>query len=231
MYYALGCIMENDLDVNEITLHIVQPRIENPIKTHTITYAELMEFKEELIEAINMVDTNPDTFVAGSHCTFCNQVQCPTWHDHLREETGVAVTDTMEIALNPDELDVDQLFKIIEFKSKADAFFKHAEALFYDKAIKGEIDLSKYGKKLVKKLSDRAWKEGKIPYRKLGLKKSDVYEEKPLSPAKVGKLIDGSKKDVLDSAVERNETGYKIVKDTVKGEAVNLTVSDTMQIN
>jgi hypothetical protein len=230
MYYALGCVLENDLDVNTITLHIVQPRIDDPIKTWTISYTDLMDFKDELVEAIARVDNEPDTFVPGNHCRFCNQAACDKYQDYIKAETGLSVGATMELA-TPEDLQIEKLMKIKDCTPMIKKWLETVDAIVHDKVSNGQIDLSKFGKKAVKKMKNRAWRDG-IPFEKLGLTEEQVTVTtvKPLSPAKVEKLIDKEKKEILDQAVIRKEDGYRIVSESAKGEVVELIVPETLEI-
>lgn len=231
MYYALGCVMENDLDVNEIYLHVVQPRVEDSVKVHKISYGELMEFKAELISAIERVDNEPETYVPGDHCRFCSQSMCAKFREHMHDQAAVNVDETIALP-DPNEFPIDKLMNSYAMISQVNAFIKNVEAVVMDKATRGEIDLPQYDKKLVKKFSNRKWK-GDIPYRKLGLKKGDVYKtvEKELSPAQVEKLLDKEMKGKVEEFTERTETGAKIVSSKAKGEPLELTAPETLTIN
>lgn len=234
MYYALGCVIQNDLDVNTINLHIVQPRIDDPIKVHTITYADLMSFKEELIEAINRVDMEADTFNVGNHCRFCNQAKCPAYQERMQEEGLITVEPTLEIA-TPEQLEEEKLMKVYNFIPTIQSYIKSVEALVKNKTENGEIDPTKYGKKLVRKLKNRSWVDA-IPFEELGITEDECYERKPLTPAKVEKLFKGKdKKDklaIIEKATERVEGGLSLVDESAKGEPVTIgQVEETLMLN
>jgi len=232
MYYALGAIHANDLDVDRIVLHIVQPRLEtgDTIKTHEITYKELKEFEEFLIKSIIRVDTDHDLKVPGDHCKFCNKVQCPAFMANMRDEAGLAVTDTMEIE-KPDlsaKSDSD-LFRIMEAEKLFKGIFSDASALLKARAVEGTLDPSDHGYKLVRSKKNTSWK-GEVPYRKLGLKKAECFTEKVKTPAQIKKLVSKEKLDVIEEFTERLEGDVKLVHEKAKGEALQLHVTDTLQI-
>ena len=233
MYYALGCIIENDLDVDIIKLHIVQPRIESEekIKTHIISYAELMEFREELMAAIARVLVDSDKRVPGTHCRFCNKVKCPEFIKHMQAETSLDVTDAIELE-STEVLSVDQLAKIIKAESMVKQFLSDAKTLFQDMAERGTIHPADHGMKLVKSLGNTAFIDpDNIPYRKLGLKKDDIYTQKLKTATQIKKLVPKDKQELFGDLVERPERGFKLVNEKAKGEPVKSIVEDTLNLN
>ena len=69
MYYALGAAYGQDFE--KIKLTIIQPRIQQSTKSHTITMKELEQFAEELGKAVDATKEENPTISAGSHCFFC----------------------------------------------------------------------------------------------------------------------------------------------------------------
>jgi len=69
MYYALGCAHGQDFD--KVKMTIVQPRIGDPIKSHTIPMKELEAFGEELGKAVDDTRKEDAPLKAGEHCFFC----------------------------------------------------------------------------------------------------------------------------------------------------------------
>jgi hypothetical protein len=188
-----------------------------------------MDFRVELEEAIKRVDLESNSFHVGDHCRFCNQQKCPAYIEKMESEAMVKVDSTMEIA-NPESLEVDQLMKVYDFIPMIQSYVKTVQALVNHKASTGDVDLSKYGKKLVTKLKNTSWKS-EIPFEELGLTEDDAYVRKPKTPAQVKKLIDKSKYKAFEQSVQRLEDGYKIVKESAKGDAVSLSAPATLELN
>lgn len=74
-YYALGVLEACDTDFDEVRLTIIQPQgytEEDKKKTFVMTKVELLEFKEELRQAIKRVrSAKPEDAKAGDWCTWC----------------------------------------------------------------------------------------------------------------------------------------------------------------
>ena len=69
MYYGLGGSRHSDQ--TKVKLTIVQPRIGDPIKSHTISMKELEAFGEELGRAVDDTRKEDAPLKAGEHCFFC----------------------------------------------------------------------------------------------------------------------------------------------------------------
>ena len=229
LYYALGAMEANDLEFSKVVVHIVQPRIDDPIKTWEVTYSELMEFKQRLVEAIDRVNNNP-VLVVGPQCSkFCNQAECPEYNRHLYSALEVP-EDAMEIA-SPESMSIDKLVKILAFEASAKAFFKSARDIIEKKVFDGELDPADIGMKVVSKQGNRVWSKG-IPYKELGLREAQVKKMVDLSPAQVEKLVKGDKEKIARIAEHtvRPDNGLSLVSASARGESVSLKVSDAMVI-
>lgn len=96
MFYALGAIRECKIDPVLIYLHIYQPRAgkRKPYDYHEISIGELLSFEAELKAAIKRVDEEPEVYVTGSHCYFCNRNKCPE-QLRIEHEGSPAIEDTI----------------------------------------------------------------------------------------------------------------------------------------
>jgi hypothetical protein len=101
MYYALGAIKEHKLEPTLIYLHIYQPRAgkRSPYNYHEISIGELLNFEAELKVAIKRVDEQPDEYVTGSHCFFCNRSMCPE-QTRIAHKGSPTVEDTVHFKGN-----------------------------------------------------------------------------------------------------------------------------------
>lgn len=78
--YALGALHEfGDIyDIQEIGVHIFQPRINN-ISTEVLRVAELLAWGEEVKPLAKLAAKGKGDFCAGEHCRFCPHAgSCPT---------------------------------------------------------------------------------------------------------------------------------------------------------
>lgn len=233
MFYALGCVIKHNLDVDIINVHIVQPRVENPIKVWSFDYKRLMEFKTELLFAIAKVDMTPNKRIPGDHCRFCSKAQCPEFREKMYKETTLPVHDCVDLkAPVVEQLSVQQLIKVVDFQKTANSFFDQANALLHRLVESGDIDPALYGKKLVRSYGNTAFKDpDKIPYRKLGLKKADLYDDKLKTATQIKKLVPKDKLEIFEGLVHRPDRGTKIVSESAKGEALLIKPEDTLQLN
>lgn len=69
MYYALGAAYGSDF--KEIKLTIIQPRVEDPIKSWTTTIDRLLRFEKELGDAVDATLQPQAKAKTGPHCRFC----------------------------------------------------------------------------------------------------------------------------------------------------------------
>jgi hypothetical protein len=230
MFYSLGAVYERGLDVNRIVVHVVQPRIENPIKTWEFDYARLMDFKEELFTAKGEVEMNPDLRVPGDHCLWCNKAQCPEYMDKMYKETTVTVTDTIEFG-ETKEMTVDQLAQVIQNEDLVTGFLKDARKVYQKMAEKGLIDPADHGMKLVEARGNTAFiDKDKVPFRKLGIPKDDCFEKKLKTATQIKKLVPKEKLEIFDDLVHRPLKGYKLVSASAKGEALKTIAEDTITL-
>ena len=69
MYYALGAVHGSDF--KDVKLTIIQPRVEDPIKSWTTTIDRLLEFEQELGRAVDETLKPDAKATTGDHCRFC----------------------------------------------------------------------------------------------------------------------------------------------------------------
>lgn len=134
MLYALGAL--NDFghlyDIQEIELHIFQPRIDN-ISSWAITTKELIhwaetELKAKAIEAYH----GTGEFVPGNHCGFCR----------AKGQCKALATFNMSLAAlefkNPDILTDEELVDILSKKSLFDTWLEAVHEYAFQTALNGK---------------------------------------------------------------------------------------------
>lgn len=218
-YYAIGCIHENKLTPESVHLHIVQPRMDNYSKWEA-SHEWLDELAVKLKLAVEHVDANPDEFVPGDHCKYCNKRMCPRWAEDV---TGALVMMDKDPVLDlfGKELSVDQVVELLSHKDTVNQCFKDAETLLKRLAENGTPIP---GMKLVDSLGNREWADPEKVMKKQrawGLKKADMFDEPKLrSPTQMAKA--GVDKAEIDALVVRQSRGLKLVPESAKGEPVLL---------
>lgn len=128
LYYALGAAKGNDFE--KVKLTIIQPRVENPIKSWTIPFKELKVFEETLKQAVEAVESPNPKFETGSHCRWCKaKAICPK---KLEEAQAVARMDfSNEISPSdskslpePSTLNVVQIKNILDHSKDIEDWLK-----------------------------------------------------------------------------------------------------------
>jgi len=163
MYYACGILEELELwdDVDDVVIHIVQPRgwhIEGPHRTWKVSTATLIEWLEDVcIPAMERALVSRDT-VAGEHCRFCpaRSRQCPALMNAMAE-----LEELMRMALKDEKgaeaLTPAQLGRLLELKEIGKIVFKAAEKVAHGRLSAGK-DVP--GVKQVAARTNRVFKDG-----------------------------------------------------------------------
>jgi hypothetical protein len=173
-------------------------------------------------EALIKEVATQDHLAAGDHCRWCPAVRvCPQLRQHALEVAQLEFEEVKD--------DRDKLVEIYQLTSAIQAFLDKIPEALMDMFRDGSGGVP--GFKVVETLSNRQWKyadEAKLfrHLRKLGLGRKETTVTKIKSPAQVEKLISRDKKEFLDTLVERRPTGYRLVPESARGEAVDFTVSE-----
>lgn len=133
---TLGLLDENTLDENtRITLHIVQPRIEESGYTYyNMTAKKLFEFAAFVRKRLIQISNKDLVFDKGEHCQFCKgKSMCPMF----TKSTELAVADSKKDITT---ISQDKLIALWNAKADVLAFYKALE-----KYIKAQIVSSKDG--------------------------------------------------------------------------------------
>lgn len=221
MYYALGILTDMPVKPERVFLHIIMPRHESH-DVWEVTHEELNVFADQLQISADSVDINPEVYLPGEHCKFCNKTACSAFQKDMAEQALVAFDDNGEL---PDltTVSLPKLTSILAYESRVMQFFKDAKAILTEEAKQGkDID----GFKLVRKQGNRRWLDADAVLknaRKWKLKKEDMYEKKLKSPAQMKKL--GVHQSDIDQLTERPDNGVSLVPMSSKGEPVCLSTS------
>ena len=123
MYYALGAAQGGDFA--NVKLTIIQPRVENPIKSSTISFDELKAFEAELKAAVKETEKANATLATGDHCRWClAKAICPARKQEAQE---LAVMDFSSVTNVTTEQSLPQADKlnVIEIKN----ILNHSKAI------------------------------------------------------------------------------------------------------
>lgn len=222
-YYALGAAQGEEY--SEIKLTIIQPRVENPIKSWVLTPSDLSKFEEELKDAVLATKQKDAKLDNGSHCKFCSAKSiCPQLRQVTMDVTKVAFAapvEENEVSLpEPKDLTAEQLQEVLENASIIRGFIDAAESHAFHLLENGGI-LSKY--KLVKRRSNRKVRSEQDLIDQFGMTFGDkLYDKKLLGIGKLEKLV--GKKELAEFLI-KPEAGNTIAHYSDKRPEVKAAIT------
>lgn len=234
MLYGLGAWVSiagpRGWRVEHVETFICQPRKEHdlgPVRTHTYTLAEMLDFAQDVIDAAKATEAPDAALVAGDHCRFCRaKALCP-----VRVEAINAVVDVPEFKGLPPAraMSIEQAVAILEAADRT----KFAEWLDDVRGFlqqHAEAGGSVPGYKLVQKRANRQWRvsDKEVVERLVDHASAmDLFEyPEPYlkSPAQVEKVV--GKKNLPADLTFKESSGYNLVPETAAGEPVSVHPGD-----
>ncbi len=218
LFYAAAAIEEFELQdtVEQVTLCIVQPRLANNPKMHTVPVQRVYDFVNSLEIAWSARYTaSPNE---GSWCKFCPvESVCPA-------KTGLMLSTVKWMEENPNWREhVDKISDVLKAAETLEPMFKAAKAEA-NKLLEGGVPVEGY--KLVNKQARRVWADeeavlGKVRRAKK-IKLDEATDTKLKSPAQLEKLfsekgIDFSK---ISEYISRVSSGTTMVKSSDKRQDI-----------
>lgn len=201
--YALGALLANKgLDVEQVTVTIVQPRASHPdgrIRSETFHVIDLMEWAADMMaamyrarEALDRKAVMPESAWAreylapGDHCrdTFCKAAgTCPALRQSALDAVGVhfaPVDDTPRIANAPDSGSPEERAKRLDMLDMIEAWVKEVRAHEHRMAEMGQ-PAPGYG--LVEKVGREKWKDEEAA--RAAIASTGLAQDKWLNPGKL----------------------------------------------
>lgn len=141
LYYALGLYrsMPEGSFFETIRCTIVQPRIDNPIKSWETPIQTLLDFEQELKAKVKEVRENPD-FCTGDWCKFCPaKAICPQQKKEVLALLEEPVETPKPITFpKPSEINVDEMVNILNNAKKIKEFVDAVEDYAKSKLLEGK---------------------------------------------------------------------------------------------
>lgn len=200
--YALGAVKEYAMlyDIHEITLHIVQPRIDN-ISSETLSITELNAWADSIRPLAQQAYTGTGSFHAGEWCRFCRaKAQCRTRAESLlaleepkiRQESGQILSD-------------DEIGELLTKSRELKSWVENLEKYVTNQLLAGK---SISGWKLVEGRANRTIPDYSKAVAKLtsaGYEESMLFERKPLGVTALDKLVGGQAKlkEILGDTLDK----------------------------
>lgn len=239
--YALGALLAHqDLDVETVTVTIVQPRAphkDGRIRSETFHVADLIAWTADLLKAMGrskqamdefepakgnsvLMDEWSDKWLRPGKCTFCPvEATCPA----LRKQAlAVAATyfepDTGEAKIGnlPTEMSPEKLAETLDMLDMLEAWVKAVRAYAHTQAENG---VAIPGYQLAEKIGNRKWKADEavtavsLLSPEIGLSEDEIYDRKLKSPASIDKTLGAKRKGLVEDLWERPITGTNLVSE------------------
>lgn len=220
--YALGALLANKgLDVEKVTVTIVQPRASHPdgrIRSETFHVVDLLEWTADMMAAMKRsreaLDRKADMPTAawaaaylcpGDHCrdTFCKaQATCPALAQKALDAAGVffePINDEPRLANAPDSGAPEERAKRLDMLDMIEAWIKEVRAHEHRMA---ELGQPAPGYGLVEKTGREKWADDAEEKVREIVKNAGLAEDKWLNPGKLRtpkQVRDALKKAKLDA--------------------------------
>lgn len=241
--YGLGALLAHpDLDVERVTVTIVQPRAphkDGRIRSETFHVADLIDWTADLLKAMQrskqamdehaaangntvLLDEWRDKWLKPGKCTFCPvEGSCPALKRDALSVAAVWFDDMDQPRLGNAALDTDpaSLNRDLNMIPMLEDWIKARRALAHSMAEQG-VEFEDH--MLVDKIGNRKWTDDAGEMARLtkivessGFEISDVYVEPKLkSPAQLEKLLGSKRKALIEPFVVREVTGTNLVSRT-----------------
>jgi hypothetical protein len=217
MLYALGALSLFDMlyDIKKVSMHIVQPRIDN-FSTYEIAVDELLTWaEEELKPKALLASTGGGEFCAGDHCRFCRaKNQCRA---RAVKNLELLKYEFQDPALLTDD-EIAEIIGLAEELSKwAGDIYTYATALAINEGRHWD------GYKLVEGRTRRKYTdEDAVAQTAKAAGYKDIFKETLISITEMEKLMGKNKfKEILGGLVEKPKGKLTLVPETDKREAVD----------
>lgn len=218
LYYSLGEAWNRA--AKTIELGLVQPRCpheDGPIRTHTITGVEMLEWAMVLEDAIKATEQPNAPIRSGDHCRWCPaSAICP----ELRKQ--VMETAMKEFKDESGNYDPEELANMLEKLPMIRAWVKKVDAFAYQEATHGRCPPRH---KLVAKRATRKWSnesDAEFAMANYGMDEKDIFTRKIITPPAAEKII--GKKDFasIGDVVIKESSGNVLVGADDKRPAVTV---------
>ena len=226
-FYAGAALYDDDpeveefcANVNNVILHIVQPRAGDINVLHT--WETTLDWVETVVDHVDnfgkiIASDKEAPLKAGDWCKFCKAktVSCPVYTDMV----SGALTTTDATDLTPIELG-ERLKTAYLLKEWIAETFKQAQAEM-------EQGVAIPGFKLVNKRPTRVWiseSDTEAVLKRRKIKMADMYSKKLISPAQMEKKHKKLYKRTLEKMATSVSSGLTLVPDSDKRTAVSNTM-------
>jgi hypothetical protein len=213
---AAGFMQEENHVVENVELHVIQPRGNHPVswvRSDLMTMSEYQEALQDLYAKADRALAGSEVTTPGGWCKYCaKKTEC-----HALRRAGLSVIDRMETfetyELTPEGLDfelnlVEQNLKVL--KQHQDALEKQVEYLLQQgKYVPNRMIVEQYGREF--------WKDVSAAISVAAAIGVDIKKEEAITPKQA--ISAGLPEDIVRTLTTTPFTGHKVVKKDACKEA------------
>lgn len=222
--YALAAwaTFADKFKVDRVVTVIVQPRaFGEPVRQAEYSAAELIDFAQDVVEAVERTEEPNAPLVPGDHCDFCKiNGRC-----RAQATQAIAVAQDEFALTQPQQLTIDQCVAILAKAELLENWIKGVRQYLHEAAERGE---KIPGYKLAPKRATRQWvvpeQEVVATLAPLVASDDELYSKELLSPAQMEKVV--GKKNLPADLIVSVSSGYNLVKDADSRPAITLHPGD-----
>lgn len=224
--YALGALLTVDKPVKEVTVRIVQPRIEHEdgrVRDWTFPAVELLDFAADAAESASRTrDANAPLVPGETQCGFCPARHCcPA----LEEKQHALVATEFQNIISADPVTRG---KTLNMLSLVEARIKAIREFEYEEAERGNPAA---GWKLVDKRPTRKWISEEAVQKWAESRAIDALEEPAIkSPAQLEKGLNKDQKAEMAHYVQSVSSGHTLVPESDKRPAVHKALAQEFAV-
>lgn len=205
--YALGALekFEDPLfsGFENVSMTIIQPRIEDSIKQEVISVAELKNWATDYVKPrAETAWKGEGKQVVGDHCRYCDaKATCPAQALKFQEFIRILVQDEETGALKDGNLTPEDISKILPYLDGAETWIKAVKERAEEEMILGnEVP----GYKLVESRGKKVWDsedDAVARMKQCGLTDEEIWQKKIITPSQARNLISDDDVSTLNQAV------------------------------
>ena len=234
--YGLGAAHLHDYDFTEVELVIIQPRAEHrdgPIRSHTMTIDELVEYRDLFSKAIEACEDPMAPFNASPKaCRFCPaKVICPEISNRAMAQAKIDFKPIGEgevlapVLVVPESLPIPELPQIMKALPSIEEWVKSVKELAFN-TLNAGVKIE--GVKLVEKQGKRKWVDPSLNQAEAEMEFGDeaLTEPELKSPAQLEKLSKEAKEFVKSRTIQVSSGLTMVYEDEDDRPAVNPVKDD-----
>lgn len=208
-YYALGALLTYHTPVTRVEVNIVQPRcgIGEPVKTWEFDALDLLEFRADLLEAVEVVYSDTPPLNPGpEQCKWClAATKCPA----LEKKQLMVMSEQFDV-VGIDFVTPEKLAEALDILPLVEARISQIRELAYNQGLQGNPPP---GYKIVEKQARRKWKSETEAetYAEMMLGEKAFTDPKLKSPAQIEKLLKKEDRKDIEDYVVKQSSGYTLV--------------------